>query len=296
MTGADTRRVRLALGLAASALLAVAPPVSALQGPDRPAVVWHVVPEERLIAAMNEVHGYELTATTNGARLQADVLRQLIREQEARDPERRPLFIGHREWYEALLARTGLESSAGPLYARLSYEMEQDVVVDYRREHVVDAVLRGPAPRITANVRVFWPKKAGKPDHYSYDDLVSKPHLRVTQKQLMSYRMIDYEDRLWYAEVRGLHGRPTSGPLGLLFDLIGEARVVESRSSVLPDGVQVVRGHASKWGFDRTETLTVWRDGRADRGVPPDRPDLLAAEARLKEPLEIRFRPLPPEP
>ncbi len=61
-------------------------------------------------------------------------------------------------------------------------------------------------------------------------------------------------------------------------------------------GVQVVRGHASKWGFDRTETLTVWRDGRADRGVPPDRPDLLAAEARLKEPLEIRFRPLPPEP
>ena len=81
----------------------------------------------------------------------------------------------------------------------------------------------------------------------------------------------------------------------MLFDLIGEARVEESRSAVLADA-QVVRGRASKWGFDSTETVTVWSDGHAERGVPADRSDLVALEARLKEPLSIRFKPMPPGP
>lgn len=287
--------MRLALGIAAGALLALPPAFPPVQGPGT-ASGWHAVSTERLLAAMDSVQGYDFTKTTNGPRLQADVLRQLIREQEAQDPERRPLFLGHREWYEAFLARTGLAPAAAPLYVRRTCEMEQDMVVDYRREAVVEAVLQGPAPRITANIRLFWPEKAGKPDQYSYDDLVSKPHLRVTQKRLMSYRLVDYEDRLWYAEVQGLYGRPTSGPLGLLFNLIGEARVVESRSAFVPGGAQVVRGRATKWGFDKTETLTVWPDGHTDRDVPPDRRDLLALEARLAEPLAIRFKPLPPQP
>ena len=57
----------------------------------------------------------------------------------------------------------------------------------------------------------------------------------------------------------------------------------------------MVRGRTSKWGFERTETVTVWPDGRLERGVPPDRRDLQALEARLKEPLKIRFKRLPPE-
>jgi hypothetical protein len=56
-----------------------------------------------------------------------------------------------------------------------------------------------------------------------------------------------------------------------------------------------VRGRAGKWGFDRTETVTVWPDGHADQGVPPGRPDLQAIEERLRQPLAIRFRPLPPD-
>jgi hypothetical protein len=40
----------------------------------------------------------------------------------------------------------------------------------------------------------------------------------------------------------------------------------------------------------------VWPDGHADQGVPANRRDLVALEARLLEPLSIRFRPLPPEP
>lgn len=252
------------------------------------------VPAERLLEAMREVHGYELTATANGPRLQADVVLQLVHA--ARDPERRPLFVGHREWYEAFLARTGLPPSQAPLYVRRPYEVGQDLVVDYRGEEVVETVLQGPQPRLAANVRIFWAKKTGGPDEYSYDDTLSRPNLRVTQKRLIRYRLVEYEDRLWYAEVSGLHGRPTSGPLGVLFRLIGEARVVESRSAFLPDGTQVVRGRASKWGIDRTETVTVWPDGHADRGIPAGRPDLLALEERLRQPLAIRFRPLPKEP
>lgn len=284
---------RAALGIVAGILL-VRPPFSG-GGPGVAAGPgFYVVPAGRLLEAMGKVRTYELTATANGPRLQADVLGELIHEREATDPERRPLFVGHREWYEAFLARTGLPPAGAPLYVRLPYEVGQDMVVDYRREAVVDAVLQGPAPRALANVRIFW--TAAKPDQYSYDDLSSRPNLRVTQKRLITYRLVEYEDRLWYAEVRGLRGRPTSGPLGLLFDLIGEASVEESRSAFLPDGTQVARGRASKWGLERTETVVVWRDGHTDRGVPADRPDLLALEARLREPLAVRFKPLPPEP
>jgi hypothetical protein len=257
---------------------------------------WTVVPTERLLEAMNEARGYELTATANGPRLQADVVLRLVREALVRDPERRPLFVGHWEWFEAFLARTGLPPSKAPLYVRRPYEVGQDLVVDYREEAVVEAVLQGPRPRVAANVRIFWEKAQGRPDRYTYDDTLSRPNLRVTQGRLITYRLVEYEDRLWHAQVSGLHGRPTSGALGALFAVIGEARVEESRSAFLPDGMQVVRGRASKWGFDRTETVTVWPDGHADRGVPADRPDLRELEERLKQPLSIRFRPLPPEP
>jgi hypothetical protein len=255
-----------------------------------------VVSTERLVQAMNEVRAYDVTKTANGPRLQADVLLRMIHEAQAGDPEQRPLFVGHREWYEAFLARTGLAPSQAPLYVRRPYEVGQDLVIDYRSDVVVEAVLQGPPPRIVANVWISWARAAGQPAEYSYDDTLSDPNLRVTQKRLISYRLVEYPDRLWYAEVSGLYGRPTSGALGLVFDVIGEARVVESRSAFLPDGAQVVRAQASKWGMSRTETVTVWPDGHADRGVPPERRDLQALDARLREPLAIRFRPLPAEP
>ena len=265
-------------------------------GQDAKAPPWRVVTTERMLAAMRNVRVYELTATANGPRLQADVVLELVREAQDGDPERRPLFLGHREWYEAYLARTGLPPAKAPIYVRRPYEIGQDLVIDYRQEAVVDAVLQGPAPRVAANVRIFWARAPGKADSYSYDDTLSNPTLRVTQKRLITYRLVDYGDRVWQADVAGLHGRPTSGALGLLFDLIGEARVVESRSAFAPDGFQVVRGRARKWGIDKIETVTVWPDGHADRGVPPGRADLLALERRLLEPLAIRFRPLPEEP
>jgi hypothetical protein len=251
------------------------------------------VSRDEIAAAMAGSTGYALTATANGARLQAEVLLRLVRGAEAEDPQRRPLLIGHREWFLALLDRTGLTPSTAPLYARLSEQMQQDLWFDYRRERVVAALDAGPEPVLAANVRIAWPDAPGRPRSYSYDDELASPHLRVTQKRLVTYRLLEYADRVWYAEVSGLYGRPTSGALGVLFNLIGEARVEDSRSAVAADETQVVRGRATKWWIDRTATVTVRPDGHADKGVPQGRPDLAALERRLEEPLGVRFLPFP---
>lgn len=249
------------------------------------------VPRAEILAAMERCRDYELTATASGPRLQAEVLLHVIAESERTDPQRRPLLFGHREWYEAFLQRTGLPPERAPLYVRLPFEVGQDLLVDYRRERVIGEVLKGPQPRRVANVRLWWPQAPGKPEQYSYDDRGAEPHLRVTQKRMITYRLVDYGDRVWYAEVRGLHGRPTSGALGAIFAVIGETTVVESWSANAPDGTQVVRGRGRKWWFDRTETLTLLPSGRGDRGVPAGRADLAALEGRLKEPLAVRFLP-----
>lgn len=251
-----------------------------------------IVSRDEILAGMRRCEGYALTATANGARLQVEVLLYLIRRARAADPARRPLRVGHREWFEAFLERTGLEADQAPLYVRLPYQIGQDLLLDYRRERVIEEVREGPPPQTVANVRISWPGTPGAPKKFSYDDRLSDPNLRVTQKRVITYRLVDYGDRIWYADVHGLHGRPTTGRLGLFFKIIGEARVMETRSAVSPDGFQVVRGHGRKLFVDRVGTVTVWPDGHARQGVPKGRPDLMALAVRLKEPLEIRFRPL----
>ena len=281
-----TRRSLLVLVWLAFA--AASPASEAPRAADTP----RVVSRDEILAAMGRSQGYELTATANGPRLQAEVLLRVIAEAERTDPARRPLLFGHREWYEAFLERTRLAPARAPLYVRLPYEIGQDLLADYRRERVIDEVLQGPAPVRAANVRIYWEKAPGKPEQYSYDDTLSDPKLRVTQSRVITYRLVDYGDRLWYAEIEGLRGRPTSGALGALFAIIGETTVVQSWSATSPDGTQVARGHGRKWWFDRTETITLLPSGRGDRGIPPGRPDLAVLEKRLLETLAIRFRPL----
>lgn len=250
-----------------------------------------VVSRDEILEAMRLSRGYDLTATSNGPRLQVEVLLHVIRRAEKVDAERQPLRFGHREWYEAFLERTGLSPEQAPLYVQKAYEMGQDLVLDYRWERVIDEVVKGPRPTTVANVEIFWADVPGKPKQFSYEDLQSDPTLRVTQKRRIRYRLVGYADRLWYADVSGLHGRPTSGALGFLFGILGEARVVETRSVLSADGLQIVRGRGRKLGLTRVGTVTVWPDGHARKGVPRDRPDLRALVSRLKEPLEIRFQP-----
>jgi hypothetical protein len=250
------------------------------------------VSREEILAAMRESRGFDPTATTNGARLQAEVLLRLARERRARDPEGPPLRIGHAEWYEATLERTGLGPQTVPDFIRLGYEFKQDLEADYRLDRVVSRVVEGPAPVLALNVRIGWAAGRGIPDSYSYEDLLSTPKLKVTNKSLLTYRLLDMGDTIVFDDIEGLDGRPTSGVLGLLFRLIGEGHVVENRMTIASDGLQLARGRAKKALFQVVATLTVYPDGRTEKDLPAGRPDLALLEARLKRPMRIEYYPL----
>ncbi len=250
------------------------------------------VGRDELLAAMRLSQGFDPTATANGARLQAEVLLRLVRAAHARDPSGPPLFIGHDTWFEAFLARAGLTRDRAPLYARLAYEHRQDTEVDHGVGKVIASVAQGPQPLLAANVSVGWPAGPGAAEQFQYEDLLSSPRLKVTMKRVITYRLVDYGDMLLYGEIAGLRGRPTSGVLGALFNLIGEVPIVENRMALSPDGLQVSRGRAKKGLIDVTTTVTLYPEGRAEKGLPPGRADLLALEQRLKRQLQLVYRPL----
>ena len=251
------------------------------------------VTRAEMIEAMGRSQGYDPTATANGARFQAEVLLHVARPARERDPGGPPLFLDHEDWFQALLARTGLPADQAPLFARLAREHGQDIEVEYRPSRVIARVESGPEPRFAANVTIGWPRAPGGPSRYSYDDLLSTPQLRVTLERVLSYRLLDFGDVIVYAETQGLAGRPTSGLLGFLFRLMGEGHVEESRMAISPDGLQISRARVSKAFFSITATVTVSPDGRTEKDLPAGRPDLAEIEARLKRPLKIAFEPAP---
>lgn len=250
-----------------------------------------VVSREEMLEAMTASQGYDPTATTNGARFQAEVLRRLALGESERRPDGPPLFLGHSNWFSAFLDRTGLTAEKAPTFIRLAYEHGQDIEMDYRRERVIESA-EGVRLDFAANVIVWWPEKPGGPKSYSYEDLLSTPHLKVTNRRVITYRLLDLEGMVVYGQIEGLRGRPTSGLLGFLFKIIGEGRVVESRMLISPDGLQISRARAEKGPFNVTQTVTVYPDGHMEKDLPPNRPDLVLFENRLKLPLKIRFRPL----
>jgi hypothetical protein len=261
----------------------------ALCGPDAGAA--HAVDGREILDAMRESQGYDLAATTNGARFQSEVLRRLARRARARDPARTPLWIDHRDWFRAYLERTGLSAERTPLFVRLANDYGQDLDVDYRSERVVEAVGIGPRPELALNVCISWPEDSGRAKTYSYEDTLSSPRLKVTNERSLSYRLLDFGDMTVFADVRGLRGRPTSGILGLLFQLIGEGRVLENRMAISSDGLQISRARARKAFLEVVSTVTVYPDGRTEKDLPSARPDLAALEARLKEPLKCAHPP-----
>jgi hypothetical protein len=250
-----------------------------------------VVPAAALLEAMRAIKGYDPTATTNGARFQAEVILALARQARSHDPGGPPLFIGHADWFAAFLATTGRTADRAPLFARLAHQHGQDITVEHRPERV----LRGgaPAPALATNVQIAWPAAPGAPGSYSYEDALSTPSLKVTNKRVIQYRLIDFGDMVLFDEVTGLTGRPQSGMLGLLFQLIGEGHVVEYRMAIAPDGLQISYGRAKKAFIGVDSTVTVYPDGRSEKGLPDGRPDLRALEARLKRPLKIDYQPFP---
>ena len=116
-----------------------------------------LVSREEILEAMRQSQGYELTATANGARLQAEVLLRLIEEAQARDPEGPPLFLGREEWFTAFLGRTGLAAEKAPLYVRLAHEHGQDMEVDYRIGRVLGGGDQDPRLRLAVSLATWSP-------------------------------------------------------------------------------------------------------------------------------------------
>lgn len=247
-----------------------------------------VVEKAEILQAMKQSTEYDVTATTNGPRFQSEVILRLVATAEARDPRRQPLFLGHREWFDAYLERTGLTRERTPHFVRLADEYAQDSIVDFRREHVVAGTPVVNAPLRAANVCIWWAKRADGPGSYSYEDQLATPQLKVTNERVMTYRLLDYGDMTVFDEITGLHGRPTTGVLGMLFQVIGEGSVVESRLAVVRDGLQIARARARKLLIEVSTMVTISPDGRTEKDIPAGRPDLAAIEARLEQPLRLR--------
>ena len=246
---------------------------------------------EEIVKAMRleQEKGYDLSVTSNGARLLTGVVLELVRWHGERDADQRQILIDHRDYFAAYVEVTRTAAEEAPVFLRVAHEHGEDQLLDYRRDRVVDGVKEGPEPLLAVNVEAGW---RNGPKSYSYEDKTNKPHLKVTHKRRNSYRILDFGDFQLYDDIRGVTGRATSGPLGFLFDLIGEAQAVQSRGALSEDGLQITRTTAKKFGIRITQTATVHPDGRVDKGLPPDRPDLVAIEKLLKQPLAVDYRPL----
>jgi len=250
------------------------------------------VTQNELIAAMNQVNGFDPTATTNGARFQAEVMFELFNTVADSGRLDNALFITPDDWFRAFLVKTNLTADTAPQYVKLAHEHQQFMWVDTRFDQVVDAVKEGPHPVRAFNVIFGWPETPDAEGEYSYRDTLSTPNLNVTNHQVITYRLLDFGDRFFFDDIEGLTGRPTTGLLGLLFKLIGEGRVVVTGIAISKDGLQVVRGTAKKAFMGVTTTATIAPDGQSEKDVPDDRPDLQALEKVLEIPFEIDYKPL----
>lgn len=253
---------------------------------------YQVVSRAEIIEAMRHSDDYDPTATTNGARFQSDMILYLAQKARERDSQGLPLFIGYENWFRAFMEVTTRTESAMPLYAQLSYQHKQNLEVDYREGRVIREVKVGPMPELAVNVRIWWKDQPGKPDRYSYLDTLSTPNLKVTNRRVMTYRLLDFGNWVAYDETEGLTGRPTSGILGLLFRIIGEGRILQSRMTISKDGLQISRATAKKGFIKRITTVTVYPDGTMEKDVPADRPDLMELKKRIIQPLEIDYAKL----
>ena len=162
----------------------------------------------------------------------------------------------------------------------------------YRPDGIIGEVRSGPTPRMAANVRIAWPDREDGQTDYSFVDTLSVPQLKVTNRQIITFRQLDFGDMVAHDDVEGTSGRPLSGILGAIFDVIGEASIKYSRSAVASDGVQVMSVKAKKV-FSVTPTVTVYPDGRGEKDLPSNRPDLGAIESRLQARHRDRIPPVP---
>ena len=234
--------------------------------------------------------GYDVLATANGARFSAGVLLDLAK----RARTQAPLLVNHHDYFEAFLQVNSLTRDKAPIFARVADEYGEDQFIDPRPEKVIRKIAEGQPPQLAVNIVSGW--HSGAKSEYEYDDLSSTPHLRVIHKRISSYRLLDFGDALLFDEVSGVLGRATDGLLGAMFRIIGNGTAARSFTAFAMDGVQVTRTTAKKGPITITETATVTLDGRGQKGLLPNRPDLAQLEERLKKPFSAQYVPLADDP
>ena len=277
------RALAAAVGLLLVGLLLAATPSAAAEALERAeqAAIADVMRGER-------AKGYDIKATANAMRMQVAVITELVREAQQRSGEHLPLLISHEEYFAAFLAATEVSEGQAPSFIRVAHQHGEDLIVEYRPGKVIRRVRRGPPPELAMTVCGGW--RAATPPSYSYEDTTSSPHVRSIHERVNSYRLLDFGTSVMHDEIEGIGGRATSGFLGALFNVLGDARAVRSRMTVAPDGTQLVVATARK-GFSVTQDVTVRPDGHTEAGVPDGRPDLVALRKLLRQPVEIDYVP-----
>jgi hypothetical protein len=241
---------------------------------------------------MQQVQGFDPTKTTNAARFDAEAFFLIARKAREADPAGTPLLIDREDWFQAYLTRTGLSPEDVPPFARKAREHGQIIRLDYRPDHVFTRIKKGPEPEFVLNVLIWWPERPDGPDRFSYMDTLSNPDLKVTNRRVVSYRLLDFGDWTAQDKVSGVYGRPTDGALGTLFDVIGDGQVKFSRMAVSEDGLLLMRARAEKGIMGVTKTVVVQPDGRSEKDIPKGRGDLKQLEEILKTKLKVEYVPL----
>lgn len=269
-----------------------------LAAQDSTASTFMRVPRDDVVAAMREEQrlGYNLRATANGARLQAGVLLRLAHAAHARDSLAVPFLVAFDDYEAAFRAVTGVGDDSLPVFIRMATRFRESLLVEHRRDRVIAAVEEGPVPMLALRVRGGW----GDPTQrsYTYEDKSGSPHLRVKHDRDTRYTIVDYGDMVFHDQIRGVGGRATSGVLGVMFNILGDAQATTSRFAFTDSGVQVARVSARKGFLGKTQTVTVLTSGIAVNGIPGGREDLKAIARRLeKQKISLKYvadAPLPP--
>lgn len=250
-----------------------------------------VIPRDELLEAMRQHGDYNIVATPNWGRFQTEVFLNLMHTALARDSQGGVILIQAEDWYQAYVQVAELTPATIHQGTRLARDVGQAMQLDFRRGGVIQHLRSHLPVKLAANARIFWPDTGKSRSKFSYRDTLTEPRLQVTTHRLITYRLLEFDGMIWYDDIKGVYGRPTSGFLGFLFSVFGEGALVESRLAVADhDNILVVRARSKKI-FAKTVTAIVRPEGRGESGVLPNRPDLADLEQRLRQPIDVAYLP-----
>jgi len=208
--------------------------------------------------------------------------------------------ISHADWMAAYAEVTGLAPDATPAWVQVPHRFKEDYLVDGRLERVLDLAGTRHPPRRALTVTAGWPVAPGAPTSYAFEDRSTDPAIETARRQVNGYRILDYGPAIVIDGIHGVTGRATSGLLGVVFDVLGHARAVQTRFAFAADGTQVSRTTARK-GLTLTQAIAILPDGKVLPSLPADRADLAAVDAMLAGiDVQVSYRPVasvpPPAP